>query len=244
MSYLPQHITIIMDGNGRWAKKRFLPRKAGHRAGVLAAKRIIKCCAAKRIPILSLFAFSSENWRRPPNEINFLMDLFLNGLKKELDLLLQLNVQLRFIGDRSRLTPALIDKIREVETLTAPHTGMKLLIAANYGGQWDISEAVRRIVSEIAAGKLKLDPNLITAKLIADHLSFADLPDPDFFIRTSGEQRISNFMLWQLAYTELYFTQVLWPDFDEQEFEKALGHYASRERRFGYSSDQLGELAC
>jgi undecaprenyl diphosphate synthase len=224
-----------MDGNGRWAKKRFLPRVAGHRAGVEAARKLVKACLKQKIPVLSLFAFSSENWRRPPEEVNALMELFLTGLEREVTMLHDNHVKLRFIGDRSRFNDKLTAKIQEVETLTANNTGMVLLIAVDYGGQWDICMAARKLAQDIEAGQLSSAD--ITPDHVARHLSFADLPDPDLFIRTSGELRISNFMLWQLAYSGLYFTHVLWPDFDESEFDKALMHFANRERRFGHASE-------
>ena len=230
---LPEHIAIVMDGNGRWANKRFMPRVAGHKAGVEAARRVVKCCAKKQIKVLSLFAFSSENWRRPPQEVNYLMELFLTGLEREVGMMHENNVQLRFIGNRDRFNDQLVKKITEVEHLTCQNTGLILIIAADYGGQWDICQAVKQISHEVEAGKLVSDA--ITPDLIAAKLSFADLPDPDLFIRTSGELRISNFMLWQLAYAELYFTDILWPDFDEPELERALVQFASRERRYGKS---------
>ncbi len=236
---LPQHIAIIMDGNGRWAKKRFMPRIIGHRAGVEATRNIIKQCAKKKIKVLTLFAFSSENWRRPDQEVGFLMDLFLASLECEIAELHQNNVQMRFIGERSRFNEKLLAKINEVEQLTRDNTGLVLIIAADYGGQWDICQATRTLAQAVAVGQLKSVE--ITPEKIAQHLSFADLPDPDLFIRTSGEIRISNFMLWQLAYAELYFTPVLWPDFDAAEFEKALMHFADRERRYGYSGEQIQE---
>jgi undecaprenyl diphosphate synthase len=235
-SFLPQHIAIVMDGNGRWAKKRFMPRIAGHRAGVEAARQVVQCCAKRNIKVLSLFAFSSENWRRPAAEVHYLMELFLTSLEREVDMLCENNIQLRFIGDRSRFNQKLQQKIIEVEKLTIKNTGMRLMIAADYGGQWDITHALYQIALDIEAGKVS--SNSITPALVASKLSFADLPDPDFFIRTSGEQRISNFMLWQLAYTELYFTDTLWPDFGVNELDEALTYYASRERRFGYVSEE------
>ena len=228
---LPQHVAIIMDGNGRWAKKRLLPRLAGHRAGVEAARRVVKHCIKRQIKILSLFAFSSENWRRPAQEVSYLMELFLSGLEREVKMLHQNNVQLRFIGDRTRFNHKLVEKILEVEQLTRNNSGLILMIAVDYGGQWDICQATRKIAQDVLYGKLSSDA--ITPQTISTHLSFADLPDPDLFIRTSGELRLSNFMLWQLAYTELIFTDVLWPDFDEAELDKALLEFANRERRFG-----------
>lgn len=228
---LPQHIAIVMDGNGRWAKQRLLPRIAGHRAGIDATRKIVKICAKKNIQVLSLFAFSSENWRRPISEVNYLMELFLTSLQSEAKMLYENNIQLRFIGDRSRFSEKLCQKILEVESLMKNNSGMILLIAADYGGKWDIFQATNQLLKEITEGKIKRED--MTIEQLASKLSFADLPDPDLFIRTSGELRISNFMLWQLAYSELYFTDTLWPDFDEQALEKALLHFAKRERRFG-----------
>lgn len=239
---IPRHIAVIMDGNGRWAKKRFMPRIAGHRAGIEAARKIVKSCAKKGIEVLTLFAFSSENWRRPPQEVSHLMDLFLGGLEREAADLHKNNIRLRFIGGRQRFSQRLSNKIHEVEQLTKLNTGMTLLIAADYGGQWDITQAVQQLVHDVVAGNLT--PETITQESIAARLSFSDLPDPDLFIRTSGEMRISNFLLWQLAYAELYFTDILWPDFDEEALEAALAQYAGRERRYGHSSEQLGELSC
>lgn len=228
---LPEHIAVIMDGNGRWARQRFLPRLAGHKAGVESARRIVKACAKNKIKVLSLFAFSSENWQRPTQEVGYLMDLFLTGLEQEVGMLHEHHVQLRFIGDRTRFSDKLRQKITEVEILTQHNAAMILLIAADYGGQWDITQAARKLAAEVAAGRLSHAD--ITPEMFNNHLSFADLPDPDLFIRTSGELRLSNFMLWQLAYAELYFTDILWPDFDEAALDVALNHYAARERRFG-----------
>jgi undecaprenyl diphosphate synthase len=230
-SPMPAHIAIIMDGNGRWAKQRLLPRFAGHRAGLEATRQVVKCCVKNGVKVLSLFAFSSENWRRPEEEVGYLMDLFLTGLEREVSMLHDNHIQIRFIGDRSRFNQKLHQKIIDAELLTRQNTGMVLIIAVDYGGQWDICEATRQIAVAIEAGKMKSAD--ITPETIASHLSFADLPDPDLFIRTSGELRISNFMLWQLAYAELYFTDVLWPDFNEAELDKALVAYANRDRRFG-----------
>jgi undecaprenyl diphosphate synthase len=238
---LPQHIAIIMDGNGRWAKKRFMPRVLGHRAGVDAARETIRLCAEYQVKVLSLFAFSSENWRRPVEEVNALMDLFLTGLEQEVTVLKKNNIQLRFIGDRTRFNEKLLAKIHEVEDVTRQNTGMVLIIAADYGGQWDICQAARQLAQQVEAGTLKSSE--ITPELLASHLSFSDLPDPDLFIRTSGELRISNFMLWQLSYSEFYFTDKLWPDFNKAELDKALAHFANRERRYGKSSEQLTTVA-
>lgn len=238
---MPQHIAIIMDGNGRWARKRFLPRIAGHKAGVEAARKVVKNCLKRNIKVLSLFAFSSENWNRPEKEVSFLMDLFLTGLEREVSMLHENNIQLRFIGDRTRFSEKLCQKIQEVENLTANNSAMILLIAVDYGGKWDIAEATRKLAYEVEQGKLVSSD--ITPELIASKLSFADLPDPDLFIRTSGELRISNFMLWQLAYAELFFCETLWPDFDEKDLDNALSHYATRDRRFGSCND-VSEAAC
>lgn len=234
---IPQHIAVIMDGNGRWAKKRLMPRIAGHKAGLDTARKVVRHCAQKGVKVLTLFAFSSENWRRPVEEVGYLMELLLLSLDREVKMLHENNIQLRFIGDRQRFNEKLCNKIHDVEQLTAQNTGMVLIIAADYGGQWDIVQAVQKISSDVTAGVLSTQD--ITADIISQHLSFADLPDPDLFIRTSGEIRISNFMLWQLAYSELYFTPVFWPDFNEEELDKALAQYAGRERRFGHSGEQL-----
>jgi undecaprenyl diphosphate synthase len=239
---LPQHIAVIMDGNGRWARKRLLPRLAGHRAGVEATRRTVRNCARLGIKVLTLFAFSSENWRRPQQEVSHLMDLFLTGLTREADDLHKSNIRLRFIGSRLRFSEKLNHKILEVENLTAENTGMTLVIAVDYGGQWDITRAAQCIARDVVAGKLNVDN--ITPEEVAARLSFPDLPDPDLFIRTSGEMRISNFLLWQLAYAELYFTDVLWPDFGDEELQLALQQYARRERRYGYSGEQLVRDTC
>jgi undecaprenyl diphosphate synthase len=234
---LPRHVAIIMDGNGRWAKKRFLPRIAGHKAGVESVRQAVKSCAEKGIEVLSLFAFSSENWKRPEQEVSFLMGLFLSALEREVKKLHKENIQLRIVGDISQLNSKLQEQIVSAQNLTANNTGMRLVIAANYGGRWDINQAVQKVAADVEKGQLRSSD--ISPELIQSKLSMADLPDPDLFIRTSGEQRISNFMLWQLAYTELYFTDVFWPDFDAKELDKALEYFANRERRFGFISEQL-----
>lgn len=231
---LPKHIAIVMDGNGRWAKKRFLPRISGHRAGVGVARRIVKHCVKRNIEVLSLFAFSSENWSRPAKEVNYLMELFFVALEnKFLQTLHEYHIQLRFIGDRTRFSTKLLSKIVEVEHLTCANKGMVLMIAADYGGHWDICQAVRKLLQDVLSDQLSVAE--ITPEQISHRLSFADLPNPDLFIRTSGEIRISNFMLWQLAYAELYFTDTLWPDFDERALDEALVHFSRRERRYGQS---------
>ncbi|OGT18671.1 MAG: di-trans,poly-cis-decaprenylcistransferase [Gammaproteobacteria bacterium RBG_16_57_12] len=239
---IPRHVAIIMDGNGRWAKQRKRPRIFGHQAGVESVRGIVKQCAAKGIEILTLFAFSSENWRRPEEEVGLLMDLFLIALEREANRLHKNNVRLRIIGERSAFSDKLQRKITEAEQLTRDNTGLIVVVAANYGGRWDISQAAQTLAQQVAAGALELRD--ITPERLAAQLSLADLPEPDLFIRTGGEQRISNFLLWQLAYTELYFTEVLWPDFDETEFEQALNSFAGRQRRFGRTGDQVEQEAC
>jgi undecaprenyl diphosphate synthase len=234
---IPKHVAIIMDGNGRWAQNRRLPRIAGHRAGIEALRRIVKACAEKNIAILTLFAFSSENWQRPIYEVNELMKLFLLGFKKELIKLHENNVQVRIIGDSSRFEPALRQWIKKAQDLTSNNTGLKLNIAMNYGGRWDIAHAMQKIGMALLIENLSITD--ITPDLIAENLSLGDLPDPDLFIRTSGEKRISNFLLWQLAYSELYFTDVLWPDFTINDLDMALHCYANRQRRFGFTGEQV-----
>ena len=233
---IPQHIAVIMDGNGRWARKRFLPRVAGHKVGVDTVRDLVKHCINLKVDYLTLFAFSSENWRRPSEEVSFLMGLFMDALKREVVKLHQNNIKLLLIGDRSRFDAALIAKIEESEQLTANNTGLTLTIAANYGGRWDILQAVNNM--QLAA------PELIGNFSEADltpYLSMHYAPEPDLFIRTGGEKRISNFLLWQLAYTEFYFTDTLWPDFKEDAFKLAIQSYQQRERRFGRTSEQLSE---
>lgn len=239
-SRLPRHVAIIMDGNGRWAKQRYLPRPAGHRAGVTSVRRTVEQCIAKGIDVLTLFAFSSENWRRPPQEVSLLMELFIASLERETRKLHENGVRLRVIGERTAFAPRLQDKIAEAEAMTAANRGLHLVIAANYGGRWDIAQASRQLAIEVTEGRLR--PDEITSERLASRLVLADLPEPDLFIRTGGEQRISNFLLWQLAYTELYFTPRLWPDFDETAFGEALASFASRQRRFGYTGDQIEQI--
>lgn len=234
---LPRHIAIVMDGNGRWAKRRFLPRMAGHREGFKTVRRVVEKCGELGVEVLTLFAFSSENWSRPSSEVNGLMNLFLSALESEIEKLHQNNVQLRFVGDVTRFSSELCASIAKAQQLTAQNNGLKLVIAVNYGGRWDIVQAARELAKAIEAGQLAI--NDINQESFASYLNLSDLPEPDLFIRTSGEQRISNFLLWQLAYTELYFTSILWPDFDEQTLQDALNFYASRERRYGNTSEQL-----
>jgi len=231
---VPRHIAIIMDGNGRWAKQRFMPRVMGHQRGVEALREVVKACRSLGVEYLTVFAFSSENWRRPADEVSFLMSLFLKMLEREVANLHQNNIRLKIIGDRSRFDAKLQQTMREAEQLTAGNSTLTLTIAANYGGRWDMMNAVQAMLKEhpqLAQG--------FTEEDLSPHLSMSDAPEPDLFIRTGGEQRISNFMLWQLAYTELYFTDVLWPVFGREELEAAIASYQKRERRFGRTSEQL-----
>ena len=223
-----------MDGNGRWAESRGLPRIEGHKAGVESVKKMIRCCMTKGIPCLSLFAFSSENWSRPAEEVNFLMELFLESLRRELPELDQHGIHLRFTGDRSLLSPILQKQMQEAELLTAKNGQLILNVVVNYGGKWDLVSAAKKITKAVLNGELKVDD--INETSFAHYLDTVGLPDPDLFIRTSGELRISNFFLWQLAYTELYFTEVHWPDFGEHELELALVAFNKRKRRFGQIS--------
>jgi undecaprenyl diphosphate synthase len=229
-----------MDGNGRWARARMLPRYVGHREGVKSVRRVVEGCIDRNIQALTLFAFSSENWRRPSDEVSLIMDLFVNTLKKEVGALDRNGVRLRFIGDRAAFSDKLRGLIEDSEQQTRDNRQLQLAIAANYGGQWDITRACQILASRVAAGELQ--PADITPDVMAAEMSLADLPAPDLFIRTGGERRISNFMLWQLAYTELYFTDVLWPVFDERELDAALLWYANRQRRFGRTGDQVEQL--
>jgi len=234
---LPRHIAIIMDGNGRWAKRRNLPRPMGHREGVKAVRRIVEACRQRGIEALTLFAFSSENWRRPKTEVGLLMDLFVRTLKKEVEQLHRNGVRMRFIGERAAFEPKLVALMDSAEAQTAENTQLTLTIAVNYGGRWDIAEAARRLASQAVAGEIRVED--IDSDLLSRETCMADLPEPDLFIRTGGEQRISNFLLWQLAYTELYFTDRLWPEFDAAALDEALVSFAGRQRRFGQTGDQV-----
>lgn len=231
---IPRHIAIIMDGNGRWAKQRFLPRVAGHQRGVESVREVVKACREMGVEYLTLFAFSSENWRRPADEVSFLMQLFLKMLEREVVKLHDNNIRLRIIGDRSRFDDKLNTCIADAEKLTADNDKLALTIAANYGGRWDIMQAVQAM---LRAHPQQVE-NLSEAEL-EPYLSMHYAPEPDLFIRTGGEQRISNFLLWQLAYTELYFTDTLWPAFDADTLRAAIDSYRARERRFGRTSEQL-----
>jgi undecaprenyl diphosphate synthase len=238
-SSIPKHIAIIMDGNGRWAKQRLQPRFMGHRAGVKAVEGIVKHCAKLGVEVLSLFAFSSENWRRPGKEVSLLMELFSHALNNQVKKLHDNNIKLQIIGDIDRFSDSLQQQIHQAQQLTSQNTGLTLNIAANYGGRWDITQSVQQLAKQVAQGTLAASD--ITEELINAHLTTASLPEPDLFIRTGGEERVSNFLLWQMAYTELYFTDVLWPEFDSSQLEQAINSFAHRERRFGRTSEQLQE---
>jgi len=231
---LPRHVAIIMDGNGRWAERRGLPRHAGHREGVPAVRMCIEECARRGIGALTLFAFSSENWRRPETEVSSLMSLFVDALEKEVDELHANGVRLRVIGDRHALAVRLQARVAEAERRTAGNTRLALQIAMSYGGRWDIVQAAKSLARSVAAGSLRVAD--IDADRVGAALALGDLPDPDLFIRTGGEHRISNFLLWNLAYTELWFTDTLWPDFNVAAFEAALAGFAARDRRFGLTA--------
>ena len=226
-----------MDGNGRWARRRHLPRFAGHRAGLESVRKTIRACGEHGVEVLTLFAFSSENWRRPKEEVGLLMNLFLNALDKEVDKLHENNIRLRIIGEVSAFSSEIQQRIRIAEQLTQHNTALQLNIAANYGGRWDIAQACRQLALAVQAGQLA--PEAITPEILHGYLCLAELPEPDLFIRTGGEQRVSNFLLWQLAYTELYFTDLLWPEFDEAAFAEALASFAARQRRFGHTGEQI-----
>jgi undecaprenyl diphosphate synthase len=232
---IPRHVAIIMDGNGRWASQRFMPRVAGHSEGLGAVRKVVQECRKLGVEYLTIFAFSSENWRRPPEEVGFLMKLFLRSLKSEVSRLADNDIALRLIGDLSRFDDSIQEMVQFSEQKTAACKGLTLTIAANYGGRWDILQAMRKCLES----NPDLQPDQITEELLQPHLSMAYAPEPDLFIRTGGEQRVSNFLLWQLAYTELYFTDTLWPDFDEIQLHQAFKWFSQRERRFGRTSAQL-----
>ena len=234
---VPRHVAIIMDGNNRWARKRLLPGVAGHKAGVDAVRAVIEVCAESGVEVLTLFAFSSENWQRPADEVGALMELFLGALRREAKKLLDNDIGLRIIGDRSRFHPELQAAMREAEALTAGKRRFTLQIAANYGGQWDIVQAAQRLAREVQAGHLQ--PEDISAEVLQSCLATGDMPLPDLCIRTGGEHRISNFLLWQLAYSELYFSDLYWPDFKHEAMRQALADFATRQRRFGKTSEQV-----
>ncbi|MDW1847794.1 isoprenyl transferase [Vibrio sp. Vb2110] len=237
---LPKHIAIIMDGNGRWAKSKGKPRVFGHKKGVSAVRKTVATASKLGIRAMTLFAFSSENWRRPEEEVGLLMELFITVLSSEVKKLHKNNLRLRVIGDTSRFSERLQKKIVEAENLTADNTGMVLNIAANYGGKWDITEAAKTLALKARNGEIRVED--INEQLITEHLTMADLPEVDLLIRTSGECRISNFMLWQMAYAEMYFTPEYWPEFDEDSLVEAVTWFINRERRFGCTGEQIKAL--
>lgn len=238
---MPRHVAIIMDGNNRWAKKRMLPGIAGHRAGVRAVRAVIEVCAEAKVDVLTLFAFSSENWQRPAEEVRALMELFLRVLRRETRKLHEHNIQLRIIGDRSRFHPELQAAMLEAEASTR-NNRFVLQVAANYGGRWDIVQAARALATQVQ--QHSLTPAEITEQHLQGLLVGADLPLPDLCIRTGSEQRISNFLIWQLAYAELYFSELFWPDFKHQAMREALADFSGRQRRFGKTSEQVEGAAC
>ncbi|WP_028358068.1 polyprenyl diphosphate synthase [Brackiella oedipodis] len=238
-SQTPEHVAIIMDGNGRWAQQRHLPRTAGHIRGLSAVRKIVRFCGEFNIKYLTLFSFSSENWRRPNDEVNLLMRLFSRALTREVDQLVRNGIRLRIIGDISAFDESIQAKIAAAQELTAQGERLHLTIAANYGGRWDILQAIQKFYQARVQGSAQSLEQLCTEEQFAPYLSMAWAPEPDLFIRTGGEQRISNFLIWQLAYTELYFTSTYWPDFNKRCFEQAIASYGQRERRFGRISEQL-----
>lgn len=237
LAALPRHVAIIMDGNGRWARAHGRPRHAGHRAGVKATREIVEAAAQRGVKVLTLFAFSSENWKRPTEEVSSLMSLFVEVLKREIQSLDENGIRVRFIGAREKLSLRLQGMLADAERQTSSNDRMDLVLAVAYGGRWDIVESVRRVVADVQAGKL--NPADINEQHLAANLALAGMVPPDLLIRTGGEQRISNFLLWDIAYSELYFTATLWPDFSSTDLEKALAFYAQRERRFGETGDQV-----
>jgi len=234
---VPRHVAVIMDGNNRWAKRRLLPGVAGHKAGVDAVRAVIEVCAEAGVEVLTLFAFSSENWQRPADEVGALMELFLTALRREARKLNENGISLRIIGDRSRFHPELQTAMLEAEEITAGAGRFVLQVAANYGGQWDILQAAQRMAREARSGRL--DPESVTPALFQSYLATGDMPLPDLCIRTGGERRISNFLLWQVAYAELYFSDLFWPDFKHDAMRAALADFAKRQRRFGKTGDQV-----
>ncbi|MBM7038159.1 polyprenyl diphosphate synthase [Vibrio ulleungensis] len=237
---LPQHIAFIMDGNGRWAKSKGKPRVFGHRAGVKSVRRTIRTAARLGVKAVTLFAFSSENWQRPEEEVSLLMELFMVALTNEVKRLHKNDLKLKVIGDTSAFSQRLQDKIAEAEAITENNKGMQVNVAANYGGKWDIAQATKRIAKQIETGEVSVEE--IDEALLSKHMSLSDLPEVDLMIRTSGESRISNFMLWQMAYAELYFCPCHWPDFDEDALIEAVSWFVNRERRFGCTGEQVKAL--
>ena len=234
---VPEHVAIIMDGNGRWARQRKLPRTVGHKEGVKATQEIIKSCGEAGVKYLTLFAFSSENWQRPRNEVSALMDLFLHSLKSEVNNLVENGICLKFFGDKHAFSKSLCEQIIHAEELTSKNDKLFLNIAANYGGKWDILQAIRKIINDVENGKIVSKD--IDEGLLEKYLVTKNMPAPDLFIRTGGEMRISNFLLWQLAYTELFFTETLWPEFSRKELEDAFQNFRHRKRRYGLTQEQI-----
>lgn len=237
---IPRHVAIILDGNGRWAEKNRLPRIAGHRRGVIAVRNVVQACAVEGVEFLTLFVFSSENWRRPKTEVALLMSLFMTAMRKEIKRLHKNNVRIKFVGDRSAFSDTLQQHMVKAELMTQDNDGLTLLIAANYGGRWDILEATKTLASRLSNGEIKITD--ITEENFQACLGMGAWPDPDLFIRTGGEQRISNFLLWNLAYTELYFTDLLWPEFDKDALQLAFQSFRTRQRRFGMTGAQIREV--
>ena len=233
----PRHIAVIMDGNGRWASRRAMPRHLGHRAGVKSVRAIVEGCARRGVEALTLFAFSSENWGRPAEEVARLMQLFVEAMDREIESLHGNGIRVRFIGDLATLKPELRAQVGRAEALTAGNRNLALYIALSYGGRWDIAQAARRLAERVGAGTL--EAAAIDETALGRELALADAPEPDLFIRTGGEQRLSNFLLWNLAYTELYFCDTLWPDFDDEELARAIRYFGQRQRRFGLTGDQV-----
>lgn len=236
---LPRHVAIVMDGNGRWAQSRNLPRLAGHQAGIKSVKKVIQAAIHHKIEILTLFVFGIENWKRPPEEVNSLMTLFLKHLDVQAPHFVKNNIRFRILGDIETMPPAFKEKITALQTLTEKNTQLTLVIAFNYSGRWDILNATRNLCLKVKSHAL--DPQKMTYEDLSLEMNTAFLPDPDLFIRTSGEERLSNFMLWQMAYTELYFTEVFWPDFNQEKFEEALRDFSSRQRRYGLTGAQVSK---
>ena len=241
-SNLPVHVAVIMDGNGRWARERGKRRHSGHRAGVKSVRATVEHAARRGVQHLTLFAFSSENWRRPAEEVSRLMGLFVEALQREVDELHRNNVRLEFVGDRARLSDGLVRKIEAAEAQTAENDGLHLIVAVAYGGRWDIVEAARKVAGRVASGEIQ--PGDIDEQMLAGGMQLANAPDPDLLIRTGGEQRVSNFLLWHLAYAEFWFCDKLWPDFGETEFDDALEYFAQRQRRYGHTGEQMEAAEC
>jgi undecaprenyl diphosphate synthase len=239
---VPRHVAIIMDGNGRWARSKNKARHAGHRAGVKSVRMSVETAAERGVEYLTLFAFSSENWSRPEDEVNSLMGLFVEALRREVDELHRNNVRLKFVGALNELNAGLRENISRSEAKTADNTGLNLNVAIAYGGRWDIVEASKALARRVAEGSLQVDD--IGDDEFASGLQLAGVPDPDLLIRTGGEQRISNFLLWNLAYAEFWFTDILWPEFDQASFDEALSFYATKQRRFGHTGEQVEAVGC